>query len=191
MVKRADGQPIKRDAFEAFALQHVLDQRDAKRSRRNSIGGTLRQTWTAIRQEAELSVENMPLVTTLPCSIKVKSAIMSGRCRAYFKGKRQPCPCCGERVLSIVHWRLGCPSPAAERFRTAAHNRLVSCLAEAIRRGYDPPTYMFVNAGKQQQTNDWTVPQELLPHLPPPGRRGFSDTPDIMCVGSEPPEVAC
>jgi hypothetical protein len=46
LVKRADGESLKRDALELFALEHVLDQRDAKR--RNTTTPSIRQIWATV-----------------------------------------------------------------------------------------------------------------------------------------------
>ena len=58
LVKRADGESLKRDALEAFALEHVLDERDAKR--RNTTVPSIRQSWATIAREAELRIDLMP-----------------------------------------------------------------------------------------------------------------------------------
>jgi hypothetical protein len=180
LVKRADGESLKRDALEAFALEHVLDERDAKR--RNTTVPSIRQSWATIAREAELRIDLMPKLAKLKSRPKFKATVMRGRGRAFFTGKGQPCPCCGKKVTYAAHWRLSGCTNSAQRYSTDEHNKLVHRVAEAITKGHNPPTYMFVNAGSKQRPSEWTVPQELLPHLPPPGQRGFSDTPDIMCV---------
>ena len=180
LVKRADGESLKRDALEAFALEHVLDTHDAKR--RNTTTPSIRQAWATIAREAKLRIDVMPKLAKLKTKAKFKVTLMRGRSRTYFTGRNQPCLCCGKKVNCIAHWRLhGCNS-AASRYSTDEHNKLVHRVAEAIAKGISPPTYMFVNAGSKQRPSEWTVPQELLPHLPQPGQRAFSDTPDIMCV---------
>ncbi len=183
-VKRSDGQAVKRrlHAFEAFALEHVLDRRErvARRARQGDAPLlTLRAAWQAATLEAEIQIKIMPQLSKLKCRPKARQAMMRGRCRAFFKGKNQPCPCCGERVNYIGHWRLR--FSAAERFKTEAHNKLVLRLVQAIQQGLNPPTYIFINAGSKERPSEWTVPQEFLPHLGPPGQRGFDDVPDIMC----------
>ena len=93
LVKQADGQSLKRDALEAFALEHVLDERDAKR--KNTATPSIRQNWAAIAREAELRIDKMPTLAKLKSRPKFKVTVMRGRSRAYFTGKGQPCPCCG------------------------------------------------------------------------------------------------
>ena len=182
LVKQSDDQPMKRDALAAFALEHILDEREAKRSRRSGAAGqSICQNWQGIQKEATLRADVMtPIARLKKVSHRAKRIVMRARCRAYFPGKNQPCPCCGKQVTYSAHWRLSCP--AGGNFSTEAHNKLVLRVAQAITRSANPPTYMFVNAGSKERPSEWTVPSELLPHLPPPAQRGFCDTPDIMCV---------
>jgi hypothetical protein len=128
---------LKRDALEAFALEHVLDTRDAKR--KNTTTPSIRQSWATIAREAEVRIDKMPKLAKLKSRPKFKVTLMRGRSRAYFTGKGQPCPCCGKKVSYVGHWRLnGCTS-AAQRYSTDEHNKLVQRVAEAITKGFNPP----------------------------------------------------
>ena len=133
LVKQSDNKAIKRDAREAFALEHVLKKRETKRARMTDATElSIQQTWQQVAKEVTLRVD----VMTTPAKLKgrkARNATMRARSRAHFKGMGLPCPCCGQTVYSIVHWRLGCRG--GERFRTAAlgwHQRRPPALLTAL-----------------------------------------------------------
>jgi hypothetical protein len=177
-VSPTDNKPLKRDAFEAFALQHVLAAREAKRrSSRPSVMADM----------AHVTVE----VGIIPgvSSAFVRNKALAGRAktwarcyrgRAWFPKWKKPCLLCGAKVLNACHWRLACKGMSD--FRADAHNKVVLLVAQAIRDGDTPPAFLLLNAGTREGECEWTIPKELLPHLGAPGDRGFPDTPGIVCV---------
>jgi hypothetical protein len=175
-------KPLKCDALEAFALQHVLPARKAKR---RFTGPSVMADWAHVTAEACI----IPGV----CTAFVKNKAMAGRAKtwarcyrgcAWFPEWKKHCLLCGAKVLNACHWRLACKGMSD--FRADAHNKVVLLVAQAIRDGDNPHAFLLLNAGSHEGECEWTIPKELLPHL-----GGFPDTQDIVCVYTSSWEGPC
>jgi hypothetical protein len=105
-VSPTDNKLLKRDALEAFTLQHVMAAREAKR---RWTGPSVMADWAHVTAEAGI----IPGVS----SAFVKHKALAGyaktwaHCchgRARFPEWMEPCLLCGAKVLIACHWLLAC-----------------------------------------------------------------------------------
>jgi hypothetical protein len=120
-VSPTDNKPLKRNAFEAFALQHVLAAREAKW---RSTGPSVMADWAHVTVEAGIipGVSSAFVRNKAPTG-RAKTWACCCRGHAWFPEWKKPCLLCGAKVLNACHWRLVCKGMSD--FRADAHNKVV------------------------------------------------------------------